>query len=175
MDVRTLAYDHPHATTLIDELQRWYVEWYGDTDKTPVDPAEFQPPSGLFLVGYLDGRPAGCGGWRIRDTRDPDLCDGDAEIKRMYVVPSARGRGHSRTLLAGIERTARAAGVRRLVLETGALQPEAIGLYESSGYAPIGTFGLHRDEPLSRCFAKVLTAASTPDRRDDPSDRLSQR
>lgn len=163
MDVRTLAYDHPHAEALIADLQRWYVERYGDIDRTAVDPAEFQPPGGLFLVGYLDGHPVGCGGWRLRDTRDPDLRDGDAEIKRMYVVPSARGRGHSRALLAGIERSARAAGVSRLVLETGALQPEAIGLYESSGYTPIEPFGLHRGEPLIRCFAKVLTPVGAPE------------
>jgi GNAT superfamily N-acetyltransferase len=174
VDVRTLAYDHPHATALIDELQQFYIERYGDDDKTQVDPAEFHPPLGQFVVGYLDGRPVGCGGWRIRDPRDPDLRDGDAEIKRMYVVPSARGRGHSRALLAGIERTAHAAGVRRLVLETGAHQPAAIGLYVSNGYVRIGAFGLHRDEPLIRCFAKVLTTPGPPDRRGLP-DQLSQR
>jgi GNAT superfamily N-acetyltransferase len=161
VDVRSLAYDHPHATTLIAALQRFYVERYGDNDHTPVDPAEFRAPRGHFVVGYLDGHPVACGGWRIRGTQDPDLCDGDAEIKRMFVVPAARGRGHSHTLLAELERTAHAAGVRRLVLETGTLQPEAIGLYVSSGYTPMGGFGLHRDEPRSRCFAKVLAASTS--------------
>ncbi|MGH3912969.1 MAG: GNAT family N-acetyltransferase [Pseudonocardiaceae bacterium] len=81
---------------------------------------------------------------------------GDAELKRMYVVPAARGRGLSRVLLTELERRASTAGRRRMVLETGVRQPESLGLYTSSGYTEIPRFGLYRREPLSRCFAKVL-------------------
>ncbi|MGH3929456.1 MAG: GNAT family N-acetyltransferase, partial [Pseudonocardiaceae bacterium] len=83
-----------------------------------------------------------------------------AELKRMYVVPAARGRGLSRMLLAELERRAIAAGRRRMVLETGARQPESIGLYTSSGYTEIPRFGLYRCHPLSRCFAKPLPVAA---------------
>lgn len=81
---------------------------------------------------------------------------GDAEIKRMYVVPDARGKGHARALLAELERTARRRGRTRMVLETGTEQPDAVQLYRSSGYTPIPTFGPHRTDDRSRCFAKPL-------------------
>jgi GNAT superfamily N-acetyltransferase len=82
------------------------------------------------------------------------------EVKRMYVVPAARGRGLARTMLAHLERTAAEAGADVVVLETGLRQPEAIALYESSGYRPIPGFGHYRGAPLSRCFAKPLVARS---------------
>ena len=65
---------------------------------------------------------------------DPELRDGDAEIKRMYVIAAHRGRGIARAVLAELERTAAAAGRRPMVLETGDRQPEAVALYTSSGY-----------------------------------------
>ncbi|HZC27300.1 MAG TPA: GNAT family N-acetyltransferase [Actinopolymorphaceae bacterium] len=156
MELRTLAYDHDDAGALVTALQREYVELYGGVDRTPVDPFEFAPPAGYFVAGYVAGQPVACGGWRRHDGNHPDLLDGDAEIKRMYVVRPARGRGHARRVLAELERSARVAGIRRLVLETGAKQPEAISLYVSAGYTPISGFGIHRGRPLNRCFGKVL-------------------
>lgn len=157
MRMDAVAYDHPDALTLIDQVQAEYVRRYGGKDATPVEPAEFAPPRGLFLVGYAGGVPVACGGWRAHDSHEPDFRDGDAEIKRMYVVPLARGRGLARALLAELERSALAAGRRRVVLETGTEQPEAIALYTSSGYTAIPNFGLHRNSPRNRCFGKTLT------------------
>lgn len=156
MLIRRATYDEPDARKLIAEVQQVYVERYGGQDETPVRPEEFRPPLGVFLLGYLDGRAVACGGWRAHDATDPGFADGDAEIKRMYVVPSARGRGLAREILAELERTAASAGRTRMVLETGTKQPEAIGLYTSSGYTPIPGFGIYQDEPESRCFAKRL-------------------
>ena len=59
-------------------------------------------------------------------------------------------------MLAHLEETARAAGARAMVLETGMRQPEAIRLYASSGYVPVPGFGFYRDAPLSRCLARSL-------------------
>ncbi|MDX8145499.1 GNAT family N-acetyltransferase [Lentzea sp. BCCO 10_0061] len=136
---------------MIADLQQVYVERYGDVDVTPVDPAQFAAPLGYFVIGYLDGVPVACGGWRVNDE-----LDGAAEIKRMYVVDSARGKGLSRLVLAHLEATAREAGLLRMVLETGLRQPEAIALYTSSGYERIDNFGVYRDHPESRCFGKSL-------------------
>ncbi|TVT21798.1 GNAT family N-acetyltransferase [Amycolatopsis acidiphila] len=155
MELRVTPYDHPDAVKLVDGVQQEYVVRYGDQDLTPVDPAEFALPHGLFLVGYDDGVPVACGGWRAH----PDgLGPGEAEIKRMFVVESARGKGFARVILAELERTAAVAGHRRLVLETGLKQPEAIALYRSSGYAEITKFGYYREDELSLCFGKELTA-----------------
>lgn len=156
LHIRSVPFDHPDAVKLIDEVQQEYVTRYGDPDVTPVDVSEFAPPRGLFVVGYLDGAPVACGGWRAHDGPSPEFLPGDAELKRMYVVPSARGRGLSRVLLAELERTAVDAGRKRVVLETGTRQPEAIALYRSSGYADIAKFGHYRDDPLSVCLAKGL-------------------
>jgi len=159
VELRTLALDHPDVQKLIDEVQQEYVHRYGGKDATPVDVSEFAAPRGTFVVGYLDGVAVACGGWRAHEP-GPEFAAGDAELKRMYVVPAVRGQGLSRVLLAELERRAIAAGRRRLVLETGTRQPEAIALYLSSGYTEIPRFGLHRCSPRSRCFAKVLPVAA---------------
>ena len=100
--------------------------------------------------------PLGIAGWRFR----PDVTalgrSTAAEIKRMYVVPSARGRGLARGLLTGLEVSAREAGADVMVLETGTAQPEAIALYESSGYVPVHRFGHYRDSPTARYLGKTL-------------------
>lgn len=161
LELRHIPFDHPDAVRLISDVQAFYRLRYGGEDATPVDPAEFAAPLGYFTVGYVDGTPVACGGWRARDAgEDPSLTDGDAEIKRMFVVDAHRGRGYARAVLAELERTAAAAGRRRAVLETGTLQPEAIALYTSCGYAPMLPFGAYRDEPGSRCYAKALAVAA---------------
>lgn len=144
----------------MEEVQQEYVVRYGEPDSTPVDAAEFVAPRGLFLLGYRNGQAVASGAWRAHDGDEPDFRDGDAELKRMYVVPRARGLGLSRAILAELERTAAQAGRKRLLLETGLAQPEAIGLYESSGYREIPKFGIYRDEDDSRCFAKPLESSS---------------
>jgi GNAT superfamily N-acetyltransferase len=153
LTMRPEPFDSPAAQALIARVQAEYVERYGGPDSTPVDPAEFAPPKGLFLVGYLDSAPVACGGWRAHGD--------DAEIKRMFVVPEARRRGLSRTVLAALEASAAAAGLTRMILETGYKQPEAIALYESSGYAPIPAFGFYASEPGAHHFGKALIPADS--------------
>lgn len=161
MELRTLTLDHPDARRLITELQQEYVRRYGGGDATPVNVSDFVAPRGTFVVGYLDGVAIACGGWRSHEP-GPEFAEGDAELKRMYMVPAARGRGLSRILLADLERRAVAAGRRRLVLETGIRQPEAIGLYASSGYTEIPRFGINRCDPRNRCFGKLLPVVAQP-------------
>lgn len=120
----------------------------------------FEPPAGSFYVGYLDGVAVATGAWRRADV--PALGTSQTvEVKRMYVVPAARGRGLARTMLTHLEATAAEAGAEAVVLETGLRQPEAIGLYESSGYTPIPPFGYYRCAPSSRCYAKRIGAQAT--------------
>lgn len=171
LDLRLTPYDHPDARRLDGEIQQYYMQLYGGGDSTCMDARHFVPPKGLFVVGYVDGLAVACGGWRARGDEgdherlvDPALRPGDAEIKRMYVAAGHRGRGYARAVLAELERSAAAAGRRRMVLETGVAQPDAIALYTSAGYEPMVGFGNYRDEPNSRCFAKALalTAPGEP-------------
>jgi GNAT superfamily N-acetyltransferase len=159
VEIRTTRYDAPDAVKLNDLVQQEYVQRYGDGDATPMDPTHFDPPQGLYLLVYdADGTPVASGGWRARDRSPEGTKDGDAEIKRMFVVPQARGRGLARRMLAELEATAAAAGRTRMVLETGHKQPEAIALYTSCGYEPVPKFGVYRFEELNVCMGKPLTA-----------------
>jgi GNAT superfamily N-acetyltransferase len=147
---------HPDAARLVEEVQQEYVARYGGRDDTPLEPAYFDAPNGAFFVGYLDGVPVATGAWRRRTDVVVGGTDRTAEVKRMYVVPAARGCGLARAMLAHLEQTAREAGAKVMVLETGTGQPEAIALYESSGYERIPGFGFYRESPLARSFARRL-------------------
>lgn len=82
--------------------------------------------------------------------------DGDLEIKRMYVVPAARGQGLSRLLLDAAEHAARDEGATRVILHTGTRQDAAIALYRRHGYTEIPVYPPYVDLPLSMCFEKQL-------------------
>ncbi len=156
VEIRKTRYDHPDAVLLTEQVQQEYVRRYGGPDETAMDADHFDGGQGEFMVGYLDGVPVATGGWRGQDASPEGFEDGDAEVKRMYVVPEARGRGFARRMLAALEAGAAAAGRRRMVLETGQEQPEAIALYASCGYTPVPKFGHYRDSPLSVCLGKAL-------------------
>jgi diacylglycerol O-acyltransferase / wax synthase len=147
--LEAVAFDSDLATTLIAEVQQEYVRRYGGQDDSPIDPEEFAPPDGTFLVATSGATAIGCAGMRRHD-------DGTVEVKRMFVRPEHRRKGHARRLLAAVEENARAQGFRRVVLETGIVQPEAIALYTSAGYRQVEGFGHYKDSPLSRSFARDL-------------------
>jgi GNAT superfamily N-acetyltransferase len=147
--LREVPFDGPEALALIGELQQEYVRRYGGPDETPIDPRAFDPPDGAFLVLEVDGDLAGCAGLR---RHDPEV----AELKRMYVRTAHRRRGLARVLLAAVEERARKGGYRRLILETGTEQPEALALYQASGYEPFESFGYYAGSGLDRTFVKHL-------------------
>ena len=161
LEIRQVRFTDPDAGILIEQVQAEYTLRYGGPDGTPLDPSMFDPPSGAFFVGYLGGAPAAMGGWRLR----PDVaalgCARAAEIKRMYVAPSARRRGLARVVLDHLEGTARGAGADLMVLETGLKQPEAIALYTSSGYEPVEPFGHYAWSPTARYYGKPLLLPGT--------------
>jgi GNAT superfamily N-acetyltransferase len=154
----------PRVQELVAEVQAHYVVIYGTPDESPVDPREFAAPMGRFVLGVeeVDGtdEPVAMGGWRWRPDLDARF-GGDrvAEVKRMFVPARVRGRGYAREVLAFLEATAHADGVERLVLETGLMQPDAIGLYEAQGYEPVTPFGHYAESELVRCFGKDLRRA----------------
>lgn len=155
LDLRVEPYDGPDAQQLIAEVQQEYVVRYGSPDETPVDAVEFAPPDGRFVIGYVDTTPVAMGGLRRFDSHT-------VEVKRMYVRPEFRGRGLSRLVLAHLEALAVEMGARRLVLETGDRQPEAMRLYETSGYQRVEPFGHYRCSPESAHFGKTLLLDAQP-------------
>ena len=149
IELSDARYGDALTAALIEEIQQEMIARYGGPDETPVDPAQFAALGGAFLVAHVDGEPIGCAGLRGRPA-------GEVELKRMYVRPAHRRRGYARGLLLAVEDRARSLGYRRLVLETGTAQPEAIALYEREGYLPTAGFGHYADEPGSRYYAKDL-------------------
>ncbi|MEH0938850.1 GNAT family N-acetyltransferase [Micromonospora psammae] len=150
IEIRPLPFDSPVAQSLIRAALADLGQRYGGSgDETPVDAAEFTPPHGVFLVAHLDGEPVGCGGWRSHG-------DDTAELKRMYTVPAARGRGVARAVLAAVEESARYHGRKRIILECGDKQPEAIAMYTAAGYERIPNFGFYADAPGCLSFGRPL-------------------
>ena len=142
--------DSPVGAALEAAVLAEYEQRYGFGDEQDGLQAEqMAAPHGAFLVAWVGDEPRGCGGIRRIDEMV-------AEIKRMYVVPTARRTGIARLVLEALEARAKELGYRRLILETGFKQPEAIGLYESHGYEPGEPFGPYVNSPGVRFFAKSL-------------------
>ncbi|WP_432496649.1 GNAT family N-acetyltransferase [Kineococcus gypseus] len=110
-------------------------------------------PGTRFLLGLLDGEPAGC---IAQADADPAEFAGGVDMKRVFVRGDARGRGVATALVGAFEELARARGARRVRLETGTAQPEAVALYRRLGYERTAPFGQWADSPLCLCFAKEL-------------------
>ncbi len=171
VEVRAEPLDSPVARRLIAELNAELSLDYPPAQRFhSLDAEEVAEGAGAFVVLWLDGEPAGCGAVRMLppDGIPPDGILGDgippdavpdeavAELKRMYMVPAARGRGLSRVVLRELEARAAALGASRVVLETGDKALAALGLYESAGYARLPCFGAYAASPTSICFEKRL-------------------
>lgn len=138
--LRPVRYADPVAHGLVERVQQEYVQRYGGPDGAVVDPAEFDPPAGLFLAAFADAAPVGSGGWRVHE---PDV----VEVKRVYVVPGFRRRGLAEVIMRELEESAARAGHRRVVLNTGTRQPEALALYAALGYRPVPGYGMYACVP----------------------------
>lgn len=144
-------FDAPDAQALCAAQQAEMLALYeGEADIGPTrDAWMFVPPDGVFVLVRDGERPVACGGIARFDASR-------AEVKRMYVVPDARGRGLGRRVLEELEEQARSFGYTGLVLETGHKSAAALALYESSGYERIASYPPYDTRALSLCFAKRL-------------------
>ncbi|WP_084428503.1 GNAT family N-acetyltransferase [Kibdelosporangium aridum] len=133
----------PRLAGMLAALDRDLRDRYPDEDIGP-SPV---PPGARFVLACRGQSPVGCVSVQPKGN--------DFELKRMFVAPQARGTGVALLLLEAAASVVLDAGGRRIVLQTGTRQPEAIRLYEKSGYTRIPN---HQD-PLSVCFAKDLTGS----------------
>lgn len=113
---------------------------------------DYQPPSGYFLIAWLDAEPVGCGALKIYH--------GTGEIRRVWTAPAARGLGVARSILRKIEGLAADAGASALRLSTNRALEEAQGLYRASGFQEVAPFD---DDPFSHhWFEKALEGPRRP-------------
>lgn len=140
-------FDDPTAQALTVASVAEMAGRYGGRPGSGAPPRaeELAPPDGTFLLATRDGRAVGCGGLSRYD-------DTTAEIRRMYTVPDARGSGVARAILAALLERARELGYARVRLETGSGQPEALGLYRSSGFEEIPCWGPYANDERSVCL-----------------------
>jgi putative acetyltransferase len=151
-DIRRSTLASPDAVRLIAALNAELEAAFPEPGAThfSLSSTQVEAGDGAFVIAYLDNVAVGCGAVRRLD-------DGTAELKRMYVAPSLRGRGIGRALVEALEREARLLGVTKVVLETGTRLAAAITLYEAMGYSRIPLFGEYLSSPdTSLCFGKSL-------------------
>lgn len=134
VEIRAADPEAQPGAGLLADMVAEIVDLYGRSDGHErgygVTPEQLRPPEGEFLLLWEDGEAVACGGLK---RLNPET----AEIKRMYVRPGARSRGHARQVLLGLEEVARGLGYERVRLDTGRLQPHARALYEAAGYGRI--------------------------------------
>lgn len=101
------------------------------------------------VVACQDGKAVACGAIKAFDKDS-------MEVKRMYTLPSHRGKGIALLVLTNLENWASELGFKNSVLETGMQQPEAMALYQKHGYEAIPNYGQYIGVSNSRCFRKSL-------------------
>ena len=142
------------------ELDRRFQAGFDPAVSRRAGADEMRAPAGVFLVARLRDEPVGCGGLKLHD-------DAPAEIKRMWVAPTARGLGVGRRLLDELEGRAVANGCRTVQLDTNGTLVEAIAMYRGAGYRQVKAFN---DEPYAdHWFEKKLSSSRA--RSHQPSHR----
>lgn len=149
---RAIPLQHEPAASLVGAMRSEMASRYDQLDIDAPDmpkagPRELGPPGGTFLVGFDSADRAVCCGGLKR------LSDEACEIKRMYVIPHARGCGVGRQLLTALEGAAIEFGYRTARLDTGSRQPDAERLYRRAGYRPIDNFNAN---PIASFFGEKL-------------------
>jgi GNAT superfamily N-acetyltransferase len=153
VQVRRTSGGDPAAAALVAAMVEEMGALYEPgLSRSPTTPADFSPPGGGFLVLSEAGRPVAGGGVKRLDER---AC----EIKRMYVVPEARGRGVGRELLAALEELARDLGYAVARLDTGPKQPGAQRMYERAGYAAVPDYN---GNPYASFWGEKALAGGRP-------------
>jgi GNAT superfamily N-acetyltransferase len=148
--------ENPHdeiCVELVRELSAELAPRYGDDGTARFTPDDVLIPRAAFVVAWLNGEAVGCGALRPM----PDATC--AEVKRMFVKPSARGQGISRKILEKLESLAAEYEYAVVLLETGNLQVEAVSLYQTSGYERTDCYEPYIDSPHSICYEKQLEKA----------------
>ena len=139
---------NPDFTALVKQLDAFLAEIDGE-EHAFYNQLNTTANMKTVVVAYEGEMPVACGAIREFDAQS-------MEVKRMYTLPSHRGKGIAKLVLQDLEKWASELGYEKCILETGRRQPEAIALYEKSGYQSIPNYGKYLNVENSVCFAKEL-------------------
>jgi putative acetyltransferase len=141
--------EQPEVHALLRQSDAYFAELYPAASNHLIDAAALSEPNARFVVARRGGAAIGCGALVLG-------VDGEAELKRIFVAPEARGRGIGSSILEALEAAGKAEGVRIIRLETGVRQPESLALYRRHRYTERGPFGAYQRDPLSTFFEKWI-------------------
>lgn len=137
---------HPDAiaclTAYYGELAARFEQGFDVSLSADPEADDMRPPRGTFLVAYRENEAVGCVGLKGTDK-------GYAEVKRLWVSPAARGLGLAKRLMDATETAARTLGIATLRLDTNSALPEAVRLYQTTGWTEIERFN---DDPYPDYF-----------------------
>ena len=139
----------PEVAELIRQLDAYCAALYPAESNHFLDIEALCAPEIRFFVARRGSEALGCGALRVDG-------EGYGEVKRMFVLPRARGLKLGKRILTRLESQARLDGLSALRLETGIHQPEALGLYRRLGFVGRGPFGAYAPDPLSVFMEKTL-------------------
>lgn len=143
------APDSPDVIDLLRMSDEYMANLYPAESNHLLDVDELKKLNAILFIARQGEQVPGCGCLVIHSAEY-------AEVKRMYVDETGRGKGIGKLLLDAIIERAKQRGVKLLRLETGIYQPEAKGLYEKYGFYEIGPFGNYKPDPLSLFMEKQL-------------------
>jgi putative acetyltransferase len=155
-EIRRESPDQPAVRALLAALDDYLGSLYEPQHNHILGIAELLAPQVHFLVARQLGRAVGCAAFRRQPGEAATAGQAYGEIKRMMVEPMARAGGIGTALLARLEQQMATDGLSLALLETGAAQTQAVGLYERAGYRRRGAFGGYPDNGLSLFFEKRL-------------------
>ena len=154
--IRPERADHPQVTALLDALDRYLGELYEPEANHILSIDELLAPEVSLFAAWQGDRIVGTGAVRRMPGDEDSQGEPYGEVKRMYVDPMLRGQRLGSRMVATLEDTMRAQGLRLALLETGEAQREAVRLYERCGYRRRAAFGGYPDNGLSWFFEKRL-------------------
>lgn len=153
------AYTAEHfdaAREIFIEYEKWLgvsLCFQGFQEELARLPGRYEPPGGSLLLGFIDGELGGCVASR---SLDDEIC----EMKRLYVREAHRGSGLGRMLIGHVVAGARAAGYKRMRLDSWVPRiQKAIGMYRQLGFYEIQPYN---ENPYEMIFMELdLTQSSS--------------
>jgi putative acetyltransferase len=149
MNIGLESPERPDVRGLILELDAYSDQLSPPQSRHRADLSALMQSNVLFAVARSEaGQAIGCAA--------VVLLSDYGELKRMFVAPSARGRGVGSAILKFLETQANSRGCKKLMLETGNNHHLAHRTYRANGFRERGPFGAYRPDPLSVFMEKAI-------------------